>query len=330
MARSSGLPAFAFVDVADDSPYAPAIWDLTDRGIVSGFDADHFVPEQYVTRQQFAKMIDLPGELVATEGDVCPFPDVDVSAPGELYPDHYVAATAGFTQGRADGTFDPYNSITRAQVITMVVRALDGMHPDLLQDPLPGETTPWGDFGPIHAPNALRAISNGLLMPISIEWVGPWDPMPREEVARLLDNALWLIDFASQPQPEFADVISVLDGDTIRVVWNGAEETVRLLGIDAPALAEPFGKQARDFLAFLVGGKSIAMLFDVRQRDEEGNLLAYVGDPFADEMASVDMLRMGLARLNDDPINPDASALFQAAQETAQTSHLGIWGDSAS
>ena len=54
-----------------------------------------------------------------------------------------------------------------------------------------------------------------------------------------------------------AKVIKISDGDTI-VVLSGKEQTkIRLYGIDAPELKQPYGKKSKQFLANLIAGKVV-------------------------------------------------------------------------
>lgn len=52
------------------------------------------------------------------------------------------------------------------------------------------------------------------------------------------------------------EVISVHDGDTFTIT-NG--ERIRLSGIDAPELKQPYGIESRDFLAKLVQGREVVL-----------------------------------------------------------------------
>lgn len=53
--------------------------------------------------------------------------------------------------------------------------------------------------------------------------------------------------------PEQAEIIRVIDGDTIDVIIKGIKTRIRLLGIDTPETVHPlkpvetFGKEASDF-----------------------------------------------------------------------------------
>ena len=197
---SAGV-AFAFSDVPGGHPYAAAIADLSGRQIVSGYDDGTFGPENPTTRQQFAKMIVLSLGLRPSEADVCPFTDVDISGPGSLYPDNYIAVAAAnsITEGTGSGLFSPERRITRAQVVTMVVRALDRLEPGTLAPTPGGYEGTWGDFSLDHAAFAAKAESNGLLAGLGADAshplgdlaaLDPFGEMPRGEVAQVLHNLL--------------------------------------------------------------------------------------------------------------------------------------------
>ena len=184
-------PALAFSDTAGH-PYADAIDDLSSREIINGFEDATFVPNKLVMRQQFAKMIVGTMGLTPTEQDVCPFPDVSVSGATGLYPDNFVALAAakGITTGYTDGHFRPGDNISRAQVLTMVVRAADNLAPGTLNPTPAGFKATWGSFDPTHASNAAKAEANGLLAGMPVSSLDPWGKMPRGEVAQVLHNLL--------------------------------------------------------------------------------------------------------------------------------------------
>ena len=75
-------------------------------------------------------------------------------------------------------------------------------------------------------------------------------------------------------------VVSITDGDTIRVDIDGVEEKVRLIGIDTPELnpLECFGQESTAFATSLLQGQSVALQADSSQddRDRYGRLLRYV------------------------------------------------------
>ncbi|MFH0916390.1 MAG: S8 family serine peptidase [bacterium] len=147
-----------FPDVSPETPYAPQIAQLAALGVVVGTPDGLFHPQEAVTRQQFAKMIVLTLGYPVSESDTCPFTDV-THWRGELYPYHYVAVAYhnGITRGSEPGLFAPYTMLTRAQMITMAVRAAQ------LPEPPPGYSPPFPDFSSVHYPFARKAAHAGLL-----------------------------------------------------------------------------------------------------------------------------------------------------------------------
>jgi hypothetical protein len=185
----------AFPDVPDDYRYAEAVNQLAKQKVIEGFGDGTFGPYQVVTRQQFAKMIVLAMSYTVGESDVCAFPDVDVSGPGDLYPDNYVAVAAAhkITLGITPTSFAPFANISRAQVITMVLRAVK----DYWTGPLPSPPSDWQpswptSFDSVHGPNAALAEYDGLLRGLPLDSLDPWGVMPRGEVAQVLSNVLHL------------------------------------------------------------------------------------------------------------------------------------------
>jgi len=84
--------------------------------------------------------------------------------------------------------------------------------------------------------------------------------------------------------PGFYKVTEIYDGDTIAINMNGAEEKVRLIGVDTPETHKPgapvqcFGPQASDFTTKSLAGKSVRLEADPQgdNRDRYGRLLRYV------------------------------------------------------
>jgi S-layer homology domain len=231
--------ALAFTDVGDGNPYQTAINDLAARGIVSGYDDGTFRPENPVKRAQFAKMIDLTLELTPTEADICPFPDVESGLPGDLYPDHYVAVAAaqGFTQGYDDGTFRPYNSISRAQVLTMVMRAAQRLRPEIL-GPIPSTWQGVVDASdPTHGANLALAEFNQLLRGIRLQGWNTNASASRGEVAQVLSNLLWLTaDLRDCNQLMAAEIDLPYSILRYRIVGDWAAGTLWSTGISVEAL----------------------------------------------------------------------------------------------
>ena len=127
-----------------------------------------------------------------------------------------------------------------------------------------------------------------------------------------------------------AMVVHVDDGDTIEIRIRGRQERVRYIGIDAPEIAhngeggERDGEAATAVNRGLVGGRHVALEFDVEQRDHYGRLLAYVWR--GDTMINLEMARRGYARAIAIPPNLRYERWFRAAETEARAARRGLWG----
>jgi endonuclease YncB( thermonuclease family) len=117
--------------------------------------------------------------------------------------------------------------------------------------------------------------------------------MPRPvHVPSALAAALALIAIGLAPAcavagPE-ATVVSVGDGDTIRVRMNGKPITVRLACIDAPEMAQqPYGQNARQYLQQRLPVGS-AVRLDEKTTDRYGRLVAEVFNGISINLALVE------------------------------------------
>lgn len=74
-------------------------------------------------------------------------------------------------------------------------------------------------------------------------------------------------------------VLRVVDGDTVNVRVGGQDETVRILGINAPETDQCWGSEATRAAARLLDGAAVTLVADPTQsdRDRYGRLLRYVG-----------------------------------------------------
>ena len=126
------------------------------------------------------------------------------------------------------------------------------------------------------------------------------------------------------PKEEAGRVVRVVDGDTYDVLAGGVVYGVRLLGVDAPEQDQPFGHQAADSVARLLGTKRKVLL--TRQgADLYGRTLASVRLPVAGGPAlALDSLLVvrGWAWAWD----PKHRVAGRAAQQVAAVSaRRGLW-----
>ena len=182
-------PSDLFPDISF-CPYKTAIEGLAEAHVIAGYDDGRFGPDDPVLRAQFAKMIVLSLGLPVSEGALpVPFPDVEKPA-DDLYPDDYVAVAAanGLVKGYLDGSFRPYIDITRAQVLTMVVRAAKALKPSAVQQPPAGWKGVLPASDPTHGANIAAAEYSGLLSGIELSIFSVWDKATRGEIAQILWN----------------------------------------------------------------------------------------------------------------------------------------------
>lgn len=189
-----------FPDVPPGHAYHDAIQGMADLGIINGYTNGNFGPGDPVRRWQFAKMIVGALSLPIFESDSAspPFTDLD---PDDLFAIDMtefvaVAYKNGITNGTTATTFGPYTYISRTQVVTMVVRAVQGISPSALATPTPGYLNTWGTgYSSIHGQLARIAEYNGLLAGIDLAGVAsnPYSQMPRGEVAQILWNMMDLL-----------------------------------------------------------------------------------------------------------------------------------------
>jgi micrococcal nuclease len=138
------------------------------------------------------------------------------------------------------------------------------------------------------------------------------------------------------PEPERllpATLVRIIDGDTIRVLVQGREEAVRLIGVDTPEITrgknEPFGEAAKEFLAAMLANRRLALEPGVEERDRYGRLLAYLWtqgeQDGAPVFANAQLLRWGYAQLLTIPPNVKYVERFRSAQAAARREALNLW-----
>lgn len=127
-------------------------------------------------------------------------------------------------------------------------------------------------------------------------------------------------------------VVRITDGDTLVASVNGAEETIRLLNIDAPETKDPnepvqcLGLEATNFLAALLPvGSDITLLYDVERTDKYERTLAavFTGD---DTFVSAEIARVGLGTAVSFGQNTKFLPPVEEAEAEAKAAAQGIHG----
>ncbi len=180
----------SFPDVDPLSLNYFAIQWMADEGAINGYLNGDFGPLDPVRRAQFAKMIVGVLGIPVDESLIAPFPDLGPDDPNDLYPHDYVAAAAaaGIIRGKTTGDFDPWAYVTRAQAVTMAMRAASDYW-GLPLPALPSDYTGTLNFtDPDHGYKMRQAEYVYLLEDIvgfNPGW-NPWDPACRAEIAQVL------------------------------------------------------------------------------------------------------------------------------------------------
>ena len=193
------LATKTFSDVSATNCYYAAISAMASRSIISGYGDGTFGPDKPVLRQHFAKMIVGAMGLTVTEDDWQdsnpPFADCGPDDPSSLYPHDYIAVAKahGLTSGKTATAFAPEANITRAQMVTMVVRAAQnsGITLKAVGTDYAGTFRNYSD--PTHGGNVHLADANGLLQGLQIEgaafsWMA--GNATRGQVAQVLWNLM--------------------------------------------------------------------------------------------------------------------------------------------
>jgi micrococcal nuclease len=136
---------------------------------------------------------------------------------------------------------------------------------------------------------------------------------------------------ASRARQGAAQVLRVVDGDTVQVRVEGRHERVRYIGIDTPESVRPgspvqcFAKRASAFNARLVAGERVRLVSDAERRDRHGRLLAYVYRVRDGLFVNAELVRRGYARKLTIPPNVAHAAEFRRLAAAARRKGRGLW-----
>ena len=111
---------------------------------------------------------------------------------------------------------------------------------------------------------------------------------------------------------------TIIDGDTIRLETG---EPVRLIGIDAPELSQPGGKESREYLTQLVLNKGVTLEKGYEDRDKYNRLLRFV---YIDDVCiNEEMIRKGYAEARY--LTDSICEYYIQIEIEAETAKAGLW-----
>lgn len=126
-------------------------------------------------------------------------------------------------------------------------------------------------------------------------------------------------------------VLRVIDGDTIEVMFEGEKKTVRYIGIDTPETVHPskpvecMGKEASVYNKSLVEGKRVQLEIDISNTDKYGRLLRYV---YMDGVMVNELLvKEGYANVLTYPPDVKYDKHFLALEREARVGKKGLWSE---
>ena len=150
-----------------------------------------------------------------------------------------------------------------------------------------------------------------------------------------LSDGTWITRFAVQGSPEvpvvtapagriIADVVQVLDGDTIEVAFNNETHQVRYLLSNTPQLEQTYGEEAYERNRQLVEGQTVVLEPDTTDIDVYGRWLRYVY--LEDErMVNEELIRSGHAQVAAFPPDLQYETRLREVQTEAQSARRGLW-----
>lgn len=122
-------------------------------------------------------------------------------------------------------------------------------------------------------------------------------------------------------------VIAVHDGDTITLQNESGEKKIRLAGIDAPELKQPYGVESRRALREVVLDKQVRV--ETAKIDKFGRA---VGRVILDEQdINLKQLQLGMAwvyRAYLKELSKEDRATYLEAEAQSKVTPVGLWKDS--
>jgi len=122
---------------------------------------------------------------------------------------------------------------------------------------------------------------------------------------------------------ETAQVVEIIDGDTIEVQIGGQVFRVRYIGINTPEVGQPCADEATAKNSELVEGKTVSLVKDVSDTDRHDRLLryVYVGDVFV----NAELVGQGYALASTYPPDVAYADLFVQLEAEARAAGRGCW-----
>lgn len=127
---SNEILGYPFEDVDADSWYGNAVYWARLNGIVTGHSDEVFAPDDNITREQFAAIIDryavYKGNKVSNTADISQFADTEEISDWAFESVSW-AVGSGLISGKDNGILDPKGSATRAEAAAILQRYIENI-----------------------------------------------------------------------------------------------------------------------------------------------------------------------------------------------------------
>jgi endonuclease YncB( thermonuclease family) len=147
-----------------------------------------------------------------------------------------------------------------------------------------------------------------------------------------------LVVSAASAEPLTGRVVSIADGDTITILdANQLQHKIRLMGIDAPEKAQPFGQKSKTNLSALVFNREVSVIGD--KKDRYGRTIGKVmaadpncNVPACPKIHDVNLMQVmsGMAWWYRQYAREQSSQDredYEVAEFKAKSSRFGLWSD---
>jgi endonuclease YncB( thermonuclease family) len=128
------------------------------------------------------------------------------------------------------------------------------------------------------------------------------------------------------------NVVNIVDGETVTIRVKNKRKLIHLVGIDAPEVGEPLGRESRTHLESLISGKVVEIWYKGYHPEEETEITGIVKMPGDRVDINLEQVRSGMARYkNFGPYAQSARdvCLYRLAEEEAKKARRGIWRGAA-
>jgi len=188
-----------FKDVDNGASWAEEyVEKLATRMVVKGVNDESFKPTQMINRGEFAAILARGLGLVAEDSTSKDFKDVSLSQGFNKNGEIAAVVDSGLVKGFNDGTFRPYEEITRDEASIMISRAIDYINSDLVKLDTSKKLSDFKDVKEIGAASRThveKVFQAGYLEGFTDDTFRPNSEANRAQMAKILYNFLESIEY---------------------------------------------------------------------------------------------------------------------------------------